>query len=314
MPRAAFAILNELSVRAPSAPASEAEVEAMVDMFVKTLIAARKIRSDLALVTHQGLSTIQVDEMGLTLAAFLQIRGGRGRELLRFIRALKNHAPFAGAPSLEMPEDGEEFRYQDRRADGLGFAAFNRQLATSMRAENWSDSVIGIERTWLEEKGNDVIVREDTVDAKHASTVAHVATHEQFLREMTLPDVLTGAALWFDRDQLFPHLAFLPRTEDQLRRLPNGCAALTNILEQLTKLSHATAVWNPTERPFPDWGIHVTPEHEHRKRLCMFSDLDGQTRCFDLHARFNPAPGRIHFRLVRSGGPKLIVAHVGRKL
>lgn len=62
-------------------------------------------------------------------------------------------------------------------------------------------------------------------------------------------------------------------------------------------------------------GHAVTPESEGRKGLCNFMDLDGVVRCFDLHARFQPDPGRIHFRRVATGGEgRLRIAYIGRKL
>jgi hypothetical protein len=49
--------------------------------------------------------------------------------------------------------------------------------------------------------------------------------------------------------------------------------------------------------------------------LFIFTDLDGENRCFDLHARFTPGAGRIHFRLAPDdAGPRLVIAHVGHKL
>jgi hypothetical protein len=38
-------------------------------------------------------------------------------------------------------------------------------------------------------------------------------------------------------------------------------------------------------------------------------------RCFDLHARFTPGPGRIHLRLAAEGDrPAIVVGYIGPKL
>lgn len=314
MPRAALAILNELSLPDPTGPSEGHEVEAAMDTFVQALIAARKVRKDLALVSHQNLLAIVLDESGLTLAAFLQQRSGRCRELLRMIRAMRNHAPFATAPSLSLPDDGEEFFHNGRHIDGLGFAAANHKLAVSMRAAEWSSSTVRVQRHWLDEAGGEVTTKTEDIDVTHAATAAHVEGNEKFLREMTLPDPLTGAPLWSQRAHLFPRITFLPRVEEQLRRHLQSPGEPASVLEQLTKLDRATATWDRATEPFPNWGLWVTPEGEQRKRLCRFRDVDGTKRCFDLHTRFNPSPGRIHFRLAHDGSARLVVAHVGPKL
>jgi hypothetical protein len=60
------------------------------------------------------------------------------------------------------------------------------------------------------------------------------------------------------------------------------------------------------------WKTKVTGESETRKSLCEFLDLDGAISIFELHARFTPGPGRIHFRLIPGDGIAR-VAYIGRK-
>ena len=94
-----------------------------------------------------------------------------------------------------------------------------------------------------------------------------------------------------------------------------GSPALSQVADKLRQLEDAVSTWNPETAPFPDWPTHVTPESERRKRLCWFVDGDGEVHCYDLHARFTPGAGRIHFRLApeRTTG-RIIVAHVGPKI
>jgi hypothetical protein len=286
----------------------------LVEEFVQVLRAARKIRDDLALVSNVPLPAIPAGATEMGLTAFLQQRGGRNRDSLRFILSLANHAPFSQAPSLKVPDDGEEFQFDDRPAQGLGFAAANRQLATSMDPARWPDTTIWVDRLWLEEddQGGDVF-RKETAEVRHAASLDHVDSNAQFLREMTLPQPLTGASLWKDRAQVFPRMLFLPRVEDQLTSVAHGSEKLMSIFQALTKLNLAVTKWDPEADAFPPWGIRVTPEGEQRKLLCSFDDLDGSKRCFDMHTRFNPRPGRIHFR-IREEDKILVVAHIGRKL
>ncbi|GAA2341825.1 hypothetical protein GCM10010246_28760 [Streptomyces cuspidosporus] len=47
--------------------------------------------------------------------------------------------------------------------------------------------------------------------------------------------------------------------------------------------------------------------------VCRFTDLDGETSTFDLHARFTTGAGRIHFRLVPEERT-IRLAHIGSKI
>jgi hypothetical protein len=313
MPRSALAVLNELSIP-DQGRFSDAELESLIRELVDTLRAARRVRPDLALVSQQNFPTIPVGQNGLTLAAFLQQRGGRSRELLRFTLGMLNHAPFSNAPSTTLPEDDEEFLCGERRADGLGLAASNKQLATSLGLVEWQESTVAIERRWLEEKDDGVLESAEPLNALQVASVEHVTVHEQFLRELSLPDPITGPALWADREQVFPSLEFLPRVKGQMTRLAPGSAALAQVVDRLRELDEAAANWDPRATPHPQWKSNVTPDSSSRKRRCDFVDIDGTTRCFDLHARFTPGLGRIHFRLEPEGRARLIVAHIGRKL
>jgi hypothetical protein len=58
---------------------------------------------------------------------------------------------------------------------------------------------------------------------------------------------------------------------------------------ELRRIDDAIADWNPQIRPLPIWRSLVTPEHEMRKQLTRFADIDGVERVFDWHGRFTPA-------------------------
>ena len=82
---------------------------------------------------------------------------------------------------------------------------------------------------------------------------------------------------------------------------------------ELRRIDDAIADWNPQIRPLPIWRSLVTPEHEMRKQLTKFADLDGVERVFDWHGRFTPGIGRIHFRLIAEER-KARIAYIGSKL
>ena len=101
--------------------------------------------------------------------------------------------------------------------------------------------------------------------------------------------------------------------EDQLRGLRQGTPALGQVHHRLVELSAAVGAWDLAAPGGPSWSSKVSPEAEQRKVLCQFRDVDGVTRCFDLHARFTPGAGRIHFRLV-AGSRLARVAYIGAKI
>jgi hypothetical protein len=315
--RSALAVLNEVSLPSIDAPWTEEEIARALTTFVDLLRDARAIRQDLALASHVGLAALQGTSDGRTLGAIFGSQGGEMKERWRYLQLTRNHAPFAAAPALQMIEDDEEYRYEEVVVYGLALAAANRQFAVSFTGENWDRTELTLQRCWLSEDDASGEVSElaAEVEVKHAASAAHIVTHTDFIRTLALPDPFSGADLWADRRALYPSLEFLPRVESQLSSMPESAAALRQVAQRLDELNAAAAAWVPGERPFPEWRSNVTPESEARKELCWFLDTDGEQRCFDLHARYTPGAGRIHFRLApRSNIPRLVVAHIGRKL
>ncbi len=308
--REPLAILNELSTALRSG-IEEEEVIAAISTFASMMRAVAAVRRDIQLASTAPFGEILFPHNQQTLAGFAFAKGGRTRDEWRYIQSRRNHAPFAVAPALERVCDAEEFLCAEKRAVGLGLAVANRQLAVSLFDRDWPDPVVGLERFWLEESGDgELVERTEAVKVKHASTDAHVAAHRQFILDLALPVVFTGLDIWNDRRSLYPCLRFLPRVEAQLRGYASG-EALRQIARRLRELNDSIDQWDRSTSPSPRWRSKVTPEGGERKLLCMFMDLDGEERCFDLHARFTPGPGRIHFRLDRQWAA---IAHVGRKL
>lgn len=82
---------------------------------------------------------------------------------------------------------------------------------------------------------------------------------------------------------------------------------------ELRRIDDSIGDWDPSVCKHPAWRSYITAEGETSKRHCWFEDFDGETRLFDLHGRFTPGPGRVHFRLVPEQR-KATIAYAGRKL
>ena len=154
-------------------------------------------------------------------------------------------------------------------------------------------------------------VVEDSVEVRHAATLAHTASHEDWIKRAGLPDLRAGSEIWEARGDLFPNLGFLPHVRNQLSDLRQDW--IVPAAYELRRIDDAVADWDPRLRSLPLWRSLVTPEHPMRKLLCKFTDLDGAERIFDLHGRLTPGHGRVYFRLVPEER-KARIAHIGLKL
>jgi len=231
---------------------------------------------------------------------------GHNIDQWRYIRNMQNKAPFTFA-ELDTRDDPDayEYRHRGRLAVGLGTAHDQASLAVSLDTHaDWQATGLTVTKTWLDAPDEDVVVR-------HAVTVDDFGSHAHWLVSDSATSVHSGREIWEARAERFTHLRFLPGVEKNLTDLP--VSHTKQVDGRLGELNRAISAWHPEGGGSPTWGSLVTPEHEGRKRLCEFTDLDGHVRVFDLHARYTPGPGRIHFRLNPADGTG-IVAHVGRKL
>lgn len=120
--------------------------------------------------------------------------------------------------------------------------------------------------------------------------------------------------VWERRADLYPRLSFL----DEVRRHLEGLEPehLRQVLTRLGEIDDSVEEWaqrpEDSRSPFPSWKTKVTPESTTRKSLCYFPE-DGVRTLFELHARYTPGAGRIHFRMDHELS-RVVVAYVGTKL
>lgn len=237
----------------------------------------------------------------------------RNRALWQRLRALQGRSPVRSVFPAEDAAEHLEYRHNGEVVLGLGAAHFMDGIAVSLPvARQWQADIVTLERSELTEDDNGTLeMRHDTVDVRHLSAEPHLDVHLDWIRAARREGLTTGSRIWDSCADLFPHLTFLPRVEDQLSVLnPHWVVPVRRALE---RLEEAVAVWDPASMAEPEWRTKVSPEGETRKRVCRFTDLDGETRTFDLHARFTPGAGRIHFRLVPEDRT-IRLAHIGSKI
>lgn len=297
--------LNELSCAEPTK--KELANDAM-RQFVLLLMRIKSLRSDAVLV-----SNVKRDDLELAPGYYLREWAGQAAhiDLWRSMRRMQDRAPFSDVlpPGVG---DGIEYRLGEQAAEAVAAAHLMDGLLVSLLLNKcWDVPWLNASRSVLTDDAGHFSITDDEVQIRHAATLDHVAAHEEWIKQIGVLDLASGTEIWEQRAAIFPNLQFLPRVERLLRELREDW--VTSLAWELRRIDGAIADWDPAVRSVPTWRSQITPEHEQRKRLCRFTDLDGETRVFDLHGRFHPGAGRVHFRLVHEER-KARIAYVGLKL
>jgi len=300
-------VFNEL-------PCSEPHPLELVDtamgVFVRLLDRVSRLRNDAVLVSGAYLKDMELAP-GYYFADWAH--QPRHIDLARAIRSLRQRAPFSDVLPPGAGE-GVDYFWEGRPARALGAAHLLEGLLVSVLVDDrWDVSWVRADRQILVELDDgEADVRDaDPVDVRHAATAEHLKSHEDWIKQYGLPDLRHGDEIWDIRQALYPNLQFLPNVRRQLHDLT--WEWVVPVALELRRIDDAIADWNPQIRPLPIWRSLVTPEHEMRKQLTRFTDLDGVERVFDWHGRFTPGKGRIHFRLIAEER-KARIAYIGSHL
>lgn len=300
--------LNELSCGTPQ---PRTHVDEAMDRFVGLLRRIRQWRSDAALVTSVKREYLELAQ-GYYVNQWIASKP-RHADLWRVIRSMQNRAPFSAVLPPGAGE-GAEYSWNGSTAKALGAAHLMDGLLVSLLVDAIWD------RFWLQASCEELIesadgepeIVKDSVQVRHAAKQEHVESHEEWIKESGLSTFRHGSEIWEACGDLYPNLQFLSGVKDQLYDLRPDW--VVTVAYQLRKLDDAIGEWDPKLKRQPSWRTEVTPEAEQRKHLyCGFVDLDGAERFFDLHSRFRPGQGRIHFRLVPERR-KATIAYIGLKL
>ncbi|MFE9918536.1 hypothetical protein ACFYPG_25605 [Micromonospora sp. NPDC005553] len=300
-------VLNELSYR--ETKARREDISDSLHGLVKLLRKVRQHRTDVALVTERRFFDL---DLGDDYSVREWAGDGRNSDALRYLRGMRQRAPFRDVAPADL-RDGAEYFHGEQPAEGLGTAHQVGGLAVSLPlAQLWDETLLRLSQHGLaEDDAGAIVLTRAEVGVRHACRPGHVDEHQQWLCDSELTRIHSGAKLWEAREDIFPHLRFLPSVADDLLRLRS--AWLQPVKERLAELELTAAAWVPAIEAGPRWRSKVTPESDTRKALCRFVDTDGTTRVFDWHARFTPGAGRLHFRM-DGAHQQLVIAYIGAKL
>lgn len=293
--------LNELSH--PSDDLTDEQAKASVTTLIKVLREIKKIRPSLELHSALPLPSINIGNQR-TLASLRS--DGNTREEWQFLRGLENRAFDL---SSDFSDLSTEYEYAGNRCLGLGFAHAFDSLAVSFGSPDWKESIVQLQ---CHELNTDAELATSEVFVRHAASDTHLEELDAWLKTMPHRIATDGQDLWDNRLEYFPALCLLPRTEEQLVSLKSGAATLNPINFRLWQLQCAAQDWNP-DSPLPVFLSKVTPEYEKRRNLCYFDSQSSGEQLFDLHARYTPGAGRIHF-WCNTRNRTIEIAHIGEKL
>ncbi len=311
--------LNELSTPLGAVTASAASKH--LRGLVNSLRELRKITRDLILNTDTPLNAVQIGA-GNTIAS---LRNSNDCvEEGQFLKLLKDRAPLNYAIDTLNGLDPAAVEFQLRPTDpifegksptALGLASHYNGVTLSFAThELWNHPFVGLERIRLDDKSDSIL--SDNVQAKNVCTPSHVNVHASDILKAVTPEIRDGKDLWSRRADLFPDLLFIPRVRGQIERLLSGDRVFSSALSRLKELQAATAEWIEKGTKTPSFPFYCRPESEGRINdgLVNFTDENGTTRTFSLHADFGPAEGRLHFIILSDPKKHILVGHVDRKI
>ncbi|MDH6227834.1 hypothetical protein M2169_004804 [Streptomyces sp. MJP52] len=303
--------MNEQSCATEATPDEVAEG---MRQFVSMLRRLRKWR-DISLATQSPIGDTELAK-GYYYAQWRNDR--RNRDQHQFIQLMRDRCTtFAKALHDEAsPETSEiSHSHEGLEVQGLGAAQMSEGLALSLPVDTrWDAAWIRLDVDEITDDGSGELSHHTYTDCvRHACRMNHLEQHEKWARTDGLDAVSSGAELWARAGDLFPDLQFLPHVQDHLENLdPKWFKGAKRLLRQLQETA---AGWDPVTQPTgPHWeAAHIRPEYEGARQNRWWDDLDGVSRCFELHGNLNRGAGRIYFRLVHEE-KAIRIAHIGRHL
>lgn len=264
---------------------------------------AKEWRPDVHWLTDGPFAALQVSNL-LSLASFLA--HAEVREEIRVLMSLANKAPaFAADIGIDVTaEHGACWAAQAAyETDGL--------VVSVPRPDRIRVDFLNVA---VSQMSSDADLFEEHLRIEHIFDAPSCAIHRPIIESRGRGIPLGGAAeLWRRRSELFPHLIFLSRVEKDLMSIADSAAAFSQIYSRLVSIDASARDWCSGRVAYPCWAGKITNESSSRAPLCDFADDSGGTINYQLHARYTPGAGRIHFRTIDD--LRLCeIAYIGQKI
>ncbi|HDS1134067.1 hypothetical protein N5D13_10375 [Stenotrophomonas maltophilia] len=280
----------------------DAQVKAIA-MCAGALKQARVWRADVHLLTERPFAELQVSP-GRTLVSFLS--ESHVKEELRLMMSLANRAPsLALDAGIEVSVGG--------RSHWAAQVAYERDgiILTLPLLALWKTTSLHALVSQVSDVGE---IFEEEVYVENVYDVDSCVEHRQVIQSRGRGLPSGGASeVWKRRGELFPSLKFLRRVESDLLKVAASGGGISQIFNRLVSINGSAQQWAMGGVAYPVWGSKVTNESETRRADCQFSDDNGDNRVYEIHARYTPGAGRIHFRLIEEFR-MVEVAYIGLKI
>lgn len=210
---------------------------------------------------------------------------------------------------------GYEFSYDGKPVKGLGAAYLNDSLSISMdSSEKWRTYYVNINVSCMDDEG---IINQTSEPVCHSSKLEHLDNHTVWITNKKKESIPNGTLLWLKRKELFPHLVFSSKVENQIRPLNTSNPQFINVTKRLFELENYCSTWMYGSFDLAAMSSKVTVESESRvqqyKNEMTFLFQDGKERLCEFHSRFTPGAGRIHFS-PDEGNKIVFVGYIGQKI
>ncbi|MCH4024819.1 MAG: hypothetical protein LKE81_00020 [Acetobacter sp.] len=302
--------LNELSM--PTDETATDEVRRQLSDLATVVRSICNLRKDFSFQTETPISKWRFNhEFGFK--EFHQ--NGQTREFASFLLALINRSPMKnGLTEARETDDALEFQFNGQVSKALGLASLFDGITLSFNTLPWQSTIFNVQRVGLEEADDGTVgIVAKAVQVRNVSKEADVNFHRPWLEEVGKYPYVDFADFEASRSTRLSNIEFLQSALDQFRVIGVGHPWWRAVSERFDELQQAVVAWDPTTSSEPAWLSKVSGEGQQRKKLCFFTDLDNEKRCFDMHARFTPGAGRLHFRMDATN-KRLIVAYIGEKI
>lgn len=262
---------------------------------------AKLWRVDLHLHTDGPFADLQISQ-GRSLVSFMS--DPQTREEVRLMMSLANQAPRLTLDLRTEVKSGVDNLWAAQAAyesDGL---ILSFPLSTT-----WNQLLLPVSVSQMAEDGE---LHEEIVNIENIYDINSCCAHRLIIecRGRSVPG--GGGEIWERRADLFPHIRFLDRVQGDLEKLDNGAQA-SQVFNRLNSINLSLQQWRENGQTYPSWGTKITSESATRRPKCNFTDAMGVEHSYEVHARYTPGAGRIHFRVV-DDSRTAEVAYIGVKI
>lgn len=241
------------------------------------------------------------------------------RDTQRFFKNVATRYPYlsdVSDPNIINQVENSLFSYEENEAIGLGAAYLLDNLAISLPSHDcWNCHKVVLTYEQADDDGSSLVA--EKVEVSHANVREHIKLHLPWIKQRLGDKVHSGADLWMQRRELFPHLEFCSSVEKQFQGILSGHEMLYRVKKRLLEFEKFCQGWNggpfiPQKFVFTKARPQSQPTLDKYAKEHTFLCPDGQKRLFSLHIDLSYSE-RLHF-YPDEDRRRIIVGYIGKHL